>query len=138
MAVLLQGNQNPARRLRSDAGNQLEDAQAGDVVARVFRPAEDGKHVLDVAGFEELEAAELDEGNVPPDELDLELAGVVRRAKEDGLVAQFHARFAVGEDALDHEVDLSDLVRDHRQERATAVGPGREQGLGEALAGTWR
>ena len=33
--------------------------------------------VLDVAGFQELEAAELDEGNVPPDELDLDLARVV-------------------------------------------------------------
>jgi hypothetical protein len=105
------------------------------VVARVFRPAEHGNNVLDVAGFQELEAAELDEGNVPPDELDLELAGVVRRAEEDGLVEQFHPVFAVGEDALDHELDLCGFVGHHRQERATAVSPGREQGLGEALVG---
>ena len=105
------------------------------MVARVFRPAEHGNNVLDVAGFQELEAAELDEGNIPPDELDLELARVVRCAEEDGLVVQFHARFPVGENALDHELDLSDLIRHHRQERAPAVGPGGEQGLGEALAG---
>ena len=99
MAALLRGDQNPTRRLRSHAGDQLENAQAGDVVARVFRPAEDGEHVLDVTGLQELEAAELDEGNIPPDEFDLELARVVRCAEEDGLVAQFYVRLAVGEDA---------------------------------------
>ena len=132
----LQGDKDPARRLRSDTGDQLEHAKTGDVVARVLRPAQDGEDVLDVAGFQELQAAELDEGDVPPGELDLELARVVRGAEQDRLVAQFHARFPVGQDALDHELDLRGLVRHHGEERPAAARSRLvNRVLGEALAG---
>ena len=92
---------SPARRRRADAGQQLEDAKAGDAVARVLRPAQDGEHVLDVGGLEEPQAAELDERDVAPAELDLELAAVweVRNSTACSRSAMPASRF---EDALDH------------------------------------
>ena len=59
---------------RSDAGQQLNDAEAGDTVARILGKAQDREHVLDVGGFQELQAAELDERDVAPGQLDFERA----------------------------------------------------------------
>ena len=57
---------------RTDAGQQLNDAEAGDPVARVLGPAQKGQHVLDVGGLEELETAEFHERDVAARQLDLE------------------------------------------------------------------
>ena len=60
--------------------------EAGHPVARVFRPAQHREHVLDMRGFEELQAAEFDEGDVAPGQLDLQRAAMMRGAEQHGLV----------------------------------------------------
>ena len=121
MAFTLQGHHRAARRGRADARNQLEHAQSGDVIAWVFRPSQNREDILDVCRFKKLEAAELDERDVPSNEFHLELARVVGRAKQNGLLPQLHSCFPVGENALDHAIDLLRLVRNHRQNRPPAV-----------------
>ena len=71
---------------RPDAGQQLHDAEAGDAVARVLGEPQQRQHVLDVRRFEKLQAAEFDEGNVAPGQLDFERTAVVRGAEQHRLL----------------------------------------------------
>ena len=75
-----------------DAGQQLHDAETGDPVARIFRPAQERQHILDVRGFEELQAAEFHERNVAAGQFDFERAGVVRGAEQHRLRLERDAR----------------------------------------------
>ena len=95
----------------ADAGDELQGAEAGDAVGRVLGEAQAGEHVLDVGGVEELQAAELDEGDVAAGELDLERRRVVGGAEEDGLLAQRGAGLAGGEDLAADVVDLGRIRR---------------------------
>ena len=70
---------------RPDAGQQLDDAEAGDAIARVFGKAQQRQHVLDVRGFEEFQPAEFDERDVAAGQFDLERTAVVRGAEQHGL-----------------------------------------------------
>ena len=135
MALALQGGKRAPRRCRTDTRKQLEHAKARDAVARILGPAQHRQHILDVRGLEELQAAELDERNVAPSEFDLELPRVVRGAEQHRLLAQFHARLAVRQDALDHELDLRRLVGHHGDHRPAATRAPRVQILGVALGG---
>ena len=71
---------------RADAGQQLQHPEAGHPVARVLREAQDREHVLDVRRLEELQPAELHEGDVAPGELQLELGAVVRGPEQHRLL----------------------------------------------------
>ena len=77
-------------------GEHLDDAEAGDAVGRVLGPAQYRQHILDVCGFRELEAAELDERDVAARELDLEHGAwcEVRNSTACSLSAMPHSRFA--------------------------------------------
>ncbi len=77
-------------------------------------------------GVEKLEAAELDERNVAPGQLEFERGAVVGGAEQHRLGFQRGARLAVGEHAGRDEARLIGLVRDcHERGRRAgrAVGP---------------
>ncbi len=85
--------------------------------------------------FEELEAAELDEGDVAAGQLDLERAGMMRGAEEHRLLLQLHAGLAVFQHPVDDVIGLAGIVEhpgQHRLAAALAAGP---QVLGVALGG---
>ena len=63
-----------------------------------------------MGGLEELEAAPLDERDVGPLELELEVEGVEARAEEDRHLLERHALLAELQDALDDEARLHLLV----------------------------
>ena len=92
-------------RRRADAGQQLQHAEAGDAVARVFGEAQHRQHVLDMGGVEELQAAELDERDVAARQLDLQRPAVMRGAEQHGLRLERGAGLAL----LQHR--LADVVR---------------------------
>ena len=84
---------------------------------------------------EELQPAELDEGDVAPGELDLQRSRVVRGAEEHRLLLQRHPGLAVLQHLFDHVVGLAGVVEhggDHRLAAGGALGP---QVLGVALGG---
>jgi hypothetical protein len=54
----------------------MHQPEARDAVARILDKAQQRQHVLDVGGIEKLQAAELDERNVAPGELDFERTAV--------------------------------------------------------------
>ena len=116
-----------------DAGQQLETRKAGDAVARVLGPAQEGQHVLDVGGLEEFEPAEFHERDVAARELDLERAAVVRGAKQHGLLLERDAGLAVLQDPLGDVARLVGLVAHGDQLRALGRGALGPQVLGEAL-----
>ena len=98
------------RRGRPDAGQQLQQAKAGDAVARVFDEAQQRQHVLDVRGIEELQAAELDERNVAAGELDLQRAAMARTCGTAPPAASAACRLAVRQHLLDDVARLVGLV----------------------------
>ena len=120
---------------RADAGEKLQHAEARHPVARVLGEAQQRQHVLHVRRIEELEPAVLDERDVAPGQLDLELAAVMGGAEEHRLLLQRHACLAVGEHPLDHVARLVGLVGDHHQRRLVAGLALRPQLLGVALLG---
>ena len=69
-------------------GHQLQHAEAGDAVARVFDQAQHRQHVLDVRGLEEFQPAEFHEGNVAPGQFDFQRRAVVRGAEQHRLRLQ--------------------------------------------------
>src|ERR1700728_1367546 len=73
--------QHFGRSRRSHSGQQLNDTEAGHAVARILRPTQKGKHILDMRGFEKLESAEFHERNVTAGQLDFERSAMVRGAK---------------------------------------------------------
>ena len=83
--------------LRADARQELGDAKAGDPVARIFGEAHQRERVLHMRGVEEFEAAELDEGDVAPRQLQFERGAVMGGAKQHRLRFERSARLAVGE-----------------------------------------
>ena len=98
------------RRRRPRAGQQLNHAEAGKAVARVFRPAQERQQILDVRGFEKLQSAELDEGNVAPGQLHFERAAVVRSAEQDRLRLEREPGLAARQHRLHHVARLVRLV----------------------------
>src|SRR3979411_2810359 len=95
------------RRCRSNARNELHHAEARDAVARVFDKPQQSQDVSDVRGVEELEAAELDERNIPPCQLDFEGPTMMRGAKENRLLLQRRSALAVLENAIR---DIASLI----------------------------
>jgi hypothetical protein len=87
--------QGSARDPRPDAGQQLEHAKSGDPVAGVLGEAQYREHIFDVRALDELEPAELDEGDVAAAELELEAAAVMAGAEQYRLLAEFQAGLAV-------------------------------------------
>ena len=81
-------------------GQQLQHAEAGDAVARIFGEAQHGQHILDMGGVEEFQAAELDERDVAAGELDLQRPAVVRGAEQHRLRLQQRAGLALLQDLL--------------------------------------
>ena len=100
---------------RADAGDELQEPEAGDAIARVLGKAEAGEHVLDVGGVEEFQPAIFDEGDVPAGQLQLKAGAVMRGAEEHGLALQEHPGLAVLEDALDDRACLVGLVAHRNQ-----------------------
>ena len=115
---------------RADAVQHLHDAEPGDAVGRVLRPAQHSQHVLDVGRLHELETAELDEGNVAAGQLDFQHGAVMRGAEQDGLLFERGAILAIAQHGFDDEVHLADIIGD---------GDQRRLGVGEApeSAGSW-
>ena len=56
---------------RADARDQLRDPKPGHATTWILGKTQHRQHVLDVRGLQKLQATELDEGNVPPHELQL-------------------------------------------------------------------
>ena len=96
-AFLSYGIQGLSSRGRADPFEQLQDPKPGYAINRVLGPPQDGKHVLHMGGFNEFEAAEFDEGDVPARQLDLQHGAVMRGSEQDRLILQALSRLAVGE-----------------------------------------
>ena len=111
----------------------MRDAKAGDAVARVLRKAQDRQRVLDMRGVEEFQAAEFDERNVAPRQLQLQRRAVMGGAKQHRLRFQAGPRFAVLEHARRDIARLIGLLADGRQNRRRAGGAVGPQVLGETL-----
>ena len=121
--------------MRPDAGQKMQQPEAGDAVARILDEPQQRQHVLDVRGVEELQAAELHERDVAPGQFDLQRAAVARRPEQHRLLLQQRAGFAVLEDALDDAAGLVGLVAHRDKLRLGAGGPFGPEVLGEALLG---
>jgi hypothetical protein len=76
------------------------------------------KQILDVGGVEELQAAELHEGNVAPRQLDFERCAVVRRPEENRLLLQACTNCTVFQHAFDDVAGLAGLVAHTYQPRS--------------------
>ena len=111
----------------------MRDAEAGDAVARVRRETQQRQRVLDVRRVEKLQAAELDERNVAPRQLQLQRRRVVRGAEQHRLRFQAVAGFAVFQHAQRDEARLVAFLADRDQFRRSAAGALAPQVLGEAL-----
>ena len=98
---------NPLRRGRADPGHQLHHPESSDAVARIFDEAQQRQHVLDVGGLQEFEPAELHERNVAAGEFHFERSAMVRGAKQDRLLFQRGAAFAVLQHAARHGSNLA-------------------------------
>jgi hypothetical protein len=108
------------------SGKELRDAKARYPIARIIGPPQRGQNILDVRSFEELEAAELHEGNVFSCQLQFQNRAVVRGAKQDRLRLQANVGFAISQDCFDDIVRLCNVVGDIDQRRKIgrrSVGP---------------
>ena len=95
VAGALEGRQRLAGGARTHPGQELQDPERGDLVARVLGPAQEREHVLDVRRLEEAQPAVLDERDAAPGQLDLEHGAVVGGPEQHGLLAQRHPGLAV-------------------------------------------
>ena len=127
--------EHPLRRGRADAGQKLHQPEAGDPVARVLHKPQQGEHVLDVRGIEELEAAELHEGNVAAGQLHLERPAMMRGPEQHRLLLEADAGLAVRQHLLDDVAGLVGLVAHGDQLRPLGRGAVGPEVLGEALGG---
>jgi hypothetical protein len=84
-------------------------------------------------GFEEFEAAELDEGDAPAGEFQLQRGAVVRGAEQHGLALERHALLAPGQDLLGHPAGLGGIVFHRHQAGLGGGGLVGPQRLGKAL-----
>ena len=96
------------RRGGSGTRKQLDDPEARDAVARIFGPAQERQHVLDVGGFQKFQSAEFDKRDVAAGQLHFQLARVVRGAEQDGLRFQLKPLFTAFQHFLD---DVERLIR---------------------------
>ena len=124
----LEPRERPARGAGTDPGQQLQETEGRDAVARVLGPAQDREQVLDVRELEELEPAELDVGDVAAAQLDLELAAVVGGAEQHRLLAQLQAGLAVGQHRAHDVVDLGRSRRRPSPDGASAPSAARRTG----------
>jgi hypothetical protein len=99
-------------RSRTDARQQVHDAETGDAVAGILDEPQQREHVLHVRSVEELKSAEFHERDIPPGEPDLERSAVRGRAEQDGLLLEQRSFLAVFEDALDDVACLVAFVAD--------------------------
>ena len=120
---------------RPDAGQQLNDAETGDAVARIFGKPQQRQHVLDVCGFKEFQPAKFDEWDVAAGQFDLERTAVVRGAKQYGLRFEREPRLAALQNPLDHVARLVGFVA-HADDFGPLGGFAlRPQVFGEAFFG---
>ena len=94
----------------------------GQFVPWVVEDPQQRQQVLDVGGFEELQAAELHERDVAPGQLELEAVGVVTGAEQHRLVPQRYPGLAVRQHAVAHEVGLRGLVEAGDEVGDRAIG----------------
>jgi hypothetical protein len=88
-----------------------------------------------MGGFQKFEPAEFDEGNVAAAELDLEQGAVMAGTKEDRLLLERRALFAVGEHALANELGLRRIVAYGNEGRLVGRMPLGPEVLREAFFG---
>ena len=119
----------------ADAVDQLQHAEGADGVMRIFGEAKDGDEVFHVGGFEELEAAVFDEGDVAPGQFHLQQIAVVGGAEEDGLFAQGDAGLQVFQNALDDVAGLLVFIDERHQSRLLLAGAGGKEILVVSLGG---
>ena len=119
---------------RADARQKMKDPETGYAVARVFRKAQQGQHILDMGGIEKFEPAELHERNVASREFDLERPAMRRGPKQHRLLLQQRAFLAVRQDAIDNVARLIGFVADGDELRFCGRGAVGPEILGEALA----
>src|SRR6266511_358687 len=110
VAAEAQSGHLPTGRDRPHALGQLQDPEPAHLVERVLQDAEQREDVLHVRGLHELQAAVLDERDVPAGQLDLQEVAVVAGAEQHGLAAEWHAPFAMLQDPAAHLVALLGLV----------------------------
>ena len=63
----------------ANPGNQLQHAEPGQAPGRILGKAQKRQHVLDMRGLQKLQAAELDERDVAPHELEFERGAMAGR-----------------------------------------------------------
>ena len=85
----------------------MHDTKARDPVAGVLDEPQQREQALDVRGVEELQAAELHEGNVAPCQPDFERCAVMRRPEENRLLHQARTNLAVFQHAFDDVASLA-------------------------------
>src|SRR5437870_10109313 len=93
-----------------------------------------GQKVFDMRSFDEFKAAALDERDVAPRELDLQVEGVETGAEQHRDFSQWRALFMDLQNALRDESRLRILIHCLGQYRRRPVLLAREQGLGIFLS----
>jgi hypothetical protein len=116
-----------------DAGQKMQQTEAGDPVPRVLDEPQQGQHVLDVGGVEELQSAEFHEWDVPARQFDFERTAVARCAEQNGLFFEDRAGLAVLQYAFDDEARLVGLVAHGDELRLRGRSPFGPEVLGEAF-----
>ncbi len=127
--------ENTLSRRGPHAWHELQEPKPRHPIARVLREAQHGQHVFDVSAIEEFQAAELDEGNVAPCELDLKMAAVAGRPEKNRLLFQDSARFPVLQHTVSDIASLVALVAYGDQQGPLCRLALRPEVLGEALRG---
>ncbi len=101
----------------ADSGNQLQHAEPGQAPAWILGKAQQRQQILDMRGLQEFQAAELDERDVAPHELQFERGAVAGRPKQHGLRLEGHAFFALLENAAADPARLLGFVGNQDQLR---------------------
>jgi hypothetical protein len=128
---------SPRRSLRrggADPGHQLHHPEAGDAVARILDEAQQSQHFLDVGRIQEFEPAKLHKGDVASGAFHFERSAMVRGEKQDRLLFQHGAAFAVLQYTLDDVASLAGLVANADELRPLGGGAIGPEVFGEALA----
>ena len=120
----------PARHRAEAVPREIPNAVPG-----IVSPAQQREHVLDVRGFEELQAAEFDEGDVAAGQLDFERGAMAGGAEQHRLRLEALPGFAIGEDVLDDVARLRIVVGHVHQEGKIRRRAIRPEVLREALGG---
>ena len=95
MICFYQAIQEPPRGRWAYAGKELDETKARYPIAQVLSPAQEGKDILDMRRFEELQAAVLYERNIASGQFDLERAAVMRGAEQHRLLFQRNVGFTM-------------------------------------------